>query len=257
VDPTDRFTELVTSSTGEVPLDEAALLIAAHAHPGLTVETGLVALDALATSAEASSPTELATFLFVSERFSGNTADYADPRNSYLDDVLERRLGIPITLSVLMIEVGRRCGIELHGVGMPGHFLVGDGYGAWYDPFYAGARLDEAACAARFAELQPAAPFDRRMLDPTPSRRIVDRMLANLQRSFLAREPASAAWVLRLRLRMPDLTAVQRGELAAVLGRVGHFSEAARELDEAARGLPPEPADHATRAAARLRARAN
>jgi regulator of sirC expression with transglutaminase-like and TPR domain len=257
VDPTERFIELVTSPTREVPLDEGVLLIAAHAHPDLVVDAGLGALDALAAATAASSPDELATSLFVTEGFAGNTFDYADPRNSYLDDVLERRLGIPITLSVLMIEVGRRRGIALHGVGMPGHFLVGAPDEGWYDPFHAGARLDVAGCAARFAEVQPAVPFDRRALDPTPSRRILDRVLANLQRSFLAREPASAAWVLRLRLRMPDLPASQRGELAAVLGRVGHFSEAARELDHAARELPPERAEQAARTAAQLRARAN
>ena len=63
---------------------------------------------------------ELATFLFVTEGFAGNATDYGDPRNSLLDDVLDRRLGIPITLSLLMMEVGRRCGLQMHGVGMPG-----------------------------------------------------------------------------------------------------------------------------------------
>ena len=84
----------------------------------------------------------LASVLFVDWGFAGNTTDYGDPRNSFLPDVIERRLGLPITLSVLMIEVGRRIGVGLHGVGMPGHFLVGvDGDpDAFIDPFHAGAR---------------------------------------------------------------------------------------------------------------------
>src|SRR5205823_9498396 len=109
-------------------------------------------LDELAVRAAGLSGAELATLLFVTEGFVGNAADYADPRNSYLDDVLDRRLGIPITLSVVMLEVGRRCGLQLHGVGMPGHFLVGGGPGEWFDPFHDGARLDLAGCAALFMQ---------------------------------------------------------------------------------------------------------
>jgi hypothetical protein len=82
-------------------------------------------------------------------------------------------------------------------------------------------------------------------------------MLTNLQGSLLQRDLASAAWVLRLRLRIPGLTPPQRAELAALLGHVGSFSEAARELDRLARELPGEPGAQAARAAARLRARAN
>jgi regulator of sirC expression with transglutaminase-like and TPR domain len=103
----------------EIPLDQAALLIAAHAHPELDVDARLAQLDTLAAGSVGLSSTELATRLFVTEGFAGNESDYGDPRNSYLDDVLDRHLGIPITLSVVMLEVGRRCGLRLHGVGMP------------------------------------------------------------------------------------------------------------------------------------------
>ena len=179
------------------------------------------------------------------------------PRNSYLDDVLDRRLGIPITLSVLMIEVARRNGLRLHGVGMPGHFLVGGGPGEWFDPFNAGVRLDIAGCAERFAETQAPAAFRPQYLMPIGPRRILERMLANLQHSLLEREPSAVAWVTRLRLRIPGITLSQRGELAGLLGRLGHFAEAARELDVLARELPGEGAEQAAQAAARLRARAN
>ena len=108
MDLTDRFAELLARPEPEIPLDEAALLIAAHAHPDLDLDARLAQLDALAASAAGLSADELATRLFVTEGFTGNESDYGDPRNSFLDDVLDRHLGIPITLSVVMLEVGRR-----------------------------------------------------------------------------------------------------------------------------------------------------
>ena len=129
-------------------------------------------------------------------------------------------------------------------------------------------RLDEAAFLVAMhahpdldldgrGETQDRAGFRPDFLLPSPPRRIVDRMLANLQRSLFQRDPASVAWVLRLRLRIPGLTPPQRAELAGLLGHVGSFSEAARELDRLARELPGDGGSQATRAAARLRARAN
>jgi len=257
VDATSRFAEIVSAPEPEIALDEAALVIAAHAHPGLDVTARLRELDALATTTRARDAAELATALFGDGGFAGNTTDYGDPANSYLDDVLDRRLGIPITLSVLMIEVGRRVGVPLRGVGMPGHFLVDAGAGEWYDPFHRGARLDIAGCADRFAETQVRASFRPQFLAPVGPRRILERILTNLQHSLLQREPSAAAWPTRLRLRIPGITVGCRGELAALLGNLGQFSEAARELDALARELPGEAGQRAAKAAARFRARTN
>ncbi len=171
MDVTDRFAELLARPEPEIALDEAALLIAAHAHPDLDLDARLAQLDDLAARAAGLTSPELATQLFVAEGFAGNADDYGDPRNSFLDDVLDRHLGIPITLSVVMIEVGRRCGLELHGVGMPGHFLVGAGTGEWFDPFHAGTRLDLAGCAALFAQTHAGAPFRPQFLMPVGAAR--------------------------------------------------------------------------------------
>jgi regulator of sirC expression with transglutaminase-like and TPR domain len=171
--------------------------------------------------------------------------------------VLDRRLGIPITLSVLMIEVGRRRGIDVRGVGMPGHFLVVVGEGEWYDPFHGGRALDYDGCVARFAELQDPAAFLPTFLAPVGPIAILDRMLANLQHSLIERAPARAAWPTRLRLRIPGITPARRAELAALLGSLGQFSEAATELDTVARDLPGTGSEQAAQAAARFRARAN
>jgi regulator of sirC expression with transglutaminase-like and TPR domain len=243
----------------DIALDHACLLIAAHAHPNLDVAARLEEVDSLAASLDVVDAAALAHALFVERGYAGNAVDYGDPRNSYLDDVLDRRLGIPITLSVLMIEVGRRVGVVVHGVGMPGHFLVrGTGADApWFDPFHGGIALDAVGCAARFGALYDPATFRTEYLAPVGPVAILDRMLTNLQHSLVERDPARAAWPTRLRLRLPDVPTARRGELAALLGSLGQFSEAARELDDVAGELSGADAERAARAAARLRARAN
>jgi regulator of sirC expression with transglutaminase-like and TPR domain len=257
LDATARFAALLALPEPEVPLDEAALLIAAHAHPALDVDARLTELDALAAHVDAASAEALARELFVGEGFSGNAADYGDPRNSLLDDVLDRRLGIPITLSVLMVEVGRRRGIPLHGVGMPGHFLVGGQPGEWFDPFHGGAELDVQDCADLFAALHPATTFAPRFLRPVGARAIVARMLANLQHTYTDRDPTAGVWVARLRLRVPGLTPGERADAAGTLGRLGQFAEAANEFDRLAGDLSGDAGTRAAAAASTLRARAN
>lgn len=256
VEPTEQFAELVAGPELALALDRAAFLIAAHAHPDLDVDGRLHELDQLATSSHATDASTLARVLFQERGFRGNTVDYGDPRNSLFDDVLDRRLGIPITLSVLMIEVGRRLGISLHGVGMPGHFLVGTGDG-FVDAFSGGVELDQAACIERFAQTQPRDAFRVEFLAPVGPRLIVDRMLNNLQHCYLARLPASATWPVRLRLLMPDQPAAVRVELAGVLGRLGRFGEAAAVIDAVAGEIPDARGEQLRRTAARFRARAN
>ena len=256
VDPTERFTDLLQNAESDIALDEACFLIAAHARPDLDVDERRAQLDALAASLDADDADALAHALFTDLGYAGNTIDYADPDNSYLDAVLDRRLGIPITLSVLMIEVGRRRGIELHGVGMPGHFLVGVGADQWYDPFHGGrARLRRLRRALRRAPrpggVPPIVPRTRwSHRDPRShvgeSPALVDRARAGAR-----------VWPTRLRLRIPGISAAQRAELAALLGSLGHFSEAATELDTLARDLPGSGGEQAAQAAARFRARAN
>ena len=136
MDATDRFVAEVTGA-GEPRLDVAALCIAAHAHPGLDVDEWVAKLDEIAHACRAPTPDGIRASLAFDYRFSGNRDDYNDPENSLLDSVIARRLGIPITLSVLTMEIGRRLGVTFAGVGMPGHFLltVPDEPGVWYDAF--------------------------------------------------------------------------------------------------------------------------
>ena len=114
--------------------------------------------------------------------FRGNREDYYDPRNSCLNDVLDRRLGIPITLSLVYIEIARGAALPLVGIGMPGHFLVGmaDRSDLYLDAFNGGTLLTRADCAARLRELNPELAFRPEFLDPTGPRQILTRMLNNL-----------------------------------------------------------------------------
>jgi regulator of sirC expression with transglutaminase-like and TPR domain len=259
VDAGARFTEVVTRPEPEIPLDEAALLIAASAQPGLDVAVQLGRLDDLAAGCKAPTLEALCSHLFTDLGFTGNTEDYADPRNSYLDQVLDRRVGIPISLSVLTMAVGRRLGVALAGVGMPGHFLVrhlGDPP-VFLDPFGGGQRLDEAGAEGIFRRLGGSGPFLPQWLDPVGPRAILARMLSNLRGIFLRSDLRSAAWVLRLHLAIPGVDAADRTALARALGALGQFPAAASELERVAAILPPDEAAALAAEARALRARAN
>lgn len=186
-----------------------ALVIARIGHPDLVPEPTLAALDALADEVRprivASDPPErraavLAHHLFDERGFRGNTEDYYDPRNSFLNDVLDRRTGIPIALAVVLIEVGARVGVRLEGVGFPGHFLVrvpGCRDDHLLDPFFGGRPIgyDElrerlrqfyaASGAPAGGNLQRALP---QALQSTGTLGILSRMLGNLLAVYRERD---------------------------------------------------------------------
>ena len=204
----ERFTETVEAPGSDLRLDVAAFCVAACAHPRLDVDAACGRLDALAGACPSPTFDGLRRFLFETEGFAGNVDDYGDPENSYLDTVINRRRGIPITLSVLMMEVGRRIGVPVHGVGMPGHFLTMDAErdGVWCDPFHGGMRYDVEGCRALFKTVHGSGTgFSRALLQPTPPDRILVRMLTNLEQSRLASDPAAVTWMCRLHLALPDL----------------------------------------------------
>ena len=257
---------MVADIHADPPLDEAALLIDATAN-GSDVDAGLARLDEFAATAiafpEGRSVEGLARVMFEDWSFVGNTTDYGDPRNSFLPEVMNRRMGLPITLSVLMIEIGRRIGVVLHGVGMPGHFLVGVGDGTetaehFVDSFSAGAVLDRFAVHDLFMRHYGGRlAFDLSMLRPTSSRLIVLRMLTNLQQTYAVRRSPNARWAANLRLAFPELPAEERQHTAEVLASVGAFDEAAVVMDELATAAPDADRDALARQATAYRSRSN
>jgi regulator of sirC expression with transglutaminase-like and TPR domain len=256
---TARFGELVARPDAEIPLDEAAALIGAHAAPEIDVGQQLVRLDDLAGTCPAATLDGLCRHLFDELGFAGNRDDYLDPRNSYLHEVLDRRTGIPISLSVVTLEVGRRLGVRLAGVGMPSHFLVRylDEPATFLDAFDGGVRLTEADCEAIFRVLGGTGTWVPAYLDPVGPRAILTRMLANLQGIFMPRDLRSASWVVRLRLLIPGLELRERVALARALGSLGQFDAAGAALEGAADAAPPEDADRLRAQARALRARSN
>jgi regulator of sirC expression with transglutaminase-like and TPR domain len=223
VEVSERFAELVGGPDASIPLDEVALCIAAHAHPEVDIAKSLALLDELADGCPAPTLDALVAYLFQSGRFSGNTADYYDPRNSFLHEVLDRRVGIPITLSVVALEVGRRIGVPLAGVGLPGHFLLRDKVDetVFIDPFHRGRLLDAAACQKLHRAIAgETARWDPSYLDPVTRRSIVLRLLNNLKAIYLRRADVhSLGWVLKLRAAVPGVSKEQQGAYARLMAR--------------------------------------
>ena len=220
----ERFGEVMGRPPHQVPLDEAALWLAAVAQPGLDVAGELTRLDALAVDVAGPTLDVLVAGLFGSGRFTGNSADYYDPRNSYLDQVIDRGVGIPITLAVVAIEIGRRIDVPLDGVGMPGHFLVRDRRDptTFVDVFHGGHVLDVDGCHALFSRsMGRPAPWHDAYLAPVATATIVERMISNLRLVFQRRNDRDALrWVMRLRVRCPGATDEDRADLNRLMAEL-------------------------------------
>jgi len=240
VDPTSRFTELVQGPEHALRLDEASFLIAAHDQPALDVGAALAELDELAAGIPERTLDGWRHHLFVDLGFSGNVKRYYDPGNSFLNEVVRRRRGLPITLSVLGMEVGRRVGLRLEGVGMPGHFLLRYGSDVYVDPFDAGHLLDRDGCIERFRAVNgPRAPFLPAYLDQVGPRAILARILNNLKAVYAGQgDVAALSWVFDLRRALPETTPLEDREWARVLGATGRFTEAAEALEALVDLLP-------------------
>lgn len=216
-----RVARLVATVDGDPTLDEAALAIATLLRPNID-EIGVLAdLDQLAADCPTPTRDGVIHFLFQppgpgrAARFSGDRQTYHAWQNSSLDLVLRRRSGMPITLSMIAIEVARRVGVRLVGVGLPGHFIVGDPSDAgWFaDPFHGLSGLGPDDCR-RIVEAQGINRWSDRFLAPVAARSIVQRMLNNLTVSLeRAGDGPMLAMVMAARARLPDF-ADERDALA-------------------------------------------
>lgn len=252
--PRRRFAELVNRHAEGVDLAAAALAISAEENPELDPAPCLAELDALAAelaprlaalgegaAAEVAKLDTLRRFLFVEKGFHGDRDDYYDPANSLLDRVLERRRGIPITLAIVLLEVGRRAGIPLLGVGFPGHFLVRHALHprVLLDPFD-GRFVSHRDCRDILARLGGGAiPFHPRLLAPVGERCILLRLLNNLRGIYAAQGdlPRTLAILDRMLLLAPhDAVHVRERGLLHL-----HRGDLSRALDDLGRYLAIEP----------------
>lgn len=242
----ERFKHAVAQPPDKLNVAEAALIIAADEYPDLEIETELAKLDALAEQVgprvrAAGEPhaklEELNRFLFDRLQFRGNREYYYDPHNSYLNDVLRRRVGLPITLSLIYIEVGRRLGLPLYGVGLPGHFIV-----KWkereteifVDPFNEGEIINELGLLRLLEDTykQPV-PLERDWLDAVGPQFILLRILNNLKGIFLHRQDHERALMVTDKLLVLEPGSPENLRDAGLLSfRVGAFRRAVGLLEE-------------------------
>ncbi len=211
--PREQFAALVAAGNG-CDLDRAALEIARIAYPDLDPSPYMARIEAYADTLRTrvgrtlppdEATLEIARYLFEELGFHGNSEDYYDPRNSFLNDVLDRRTGIPIALSVLLLSVAARLNLPAHGVGFPGHFLVrvdAPNGPLILDPFSGGRAVPRDELLARlraFAEAgggPPGSDLQRvlaQALQPTGTLEILGRMLGNLLSIYLDRDDSQAA----------------------------------------------------------------
>jgi regulator of sirC expression with transglutaminase-like and TPR domain len=223
---TQSLLDLLARRPSRIELDRAALEIARIEYPDLDATACITELDhhALAISDRARDLSDGRSFveaaneyLFVEAGFRGNEDDYYNPDNSCLNRVLETKRGIPITLSVIFIEIARRLSKQVSGVGLPGHFIVrydDPEYSAVIDPFHAGAILDTAQCC----QLAQVESLDHEMLDPVDRRHIAMRMINNLRGIYFGRrEPAKALQVLDLLIAAAPESADEHKQRAVAL----------------------------------------
>lgn len=247
-----RLAAVLAQDESRLDLARAALLIAAEEEPGLTIEPYLSRIEELGHEARLLLDTlggppvgVFNEYFFETLGFSGNRQSYQDPRNSFLNRVLERRTGIPITLAVLYAEIGRRAGLIVEGIGMPGHFLVqaratDDPQAYLIDAFHACVMTSED-CQARLDDI-----FGGRVtlhpshLQPVSKRQILARMLANLKAIYaqIQRPQRALAATERILLIMPDAHAEHR-DAAFFLAALERWHEAA---ERAAKYLQLAPA---------------
>lgn len=256
--PTVARERLVSALAADPPrLDLAALAIATLNRPELDAAAYLHTLDALAARVQLEMErhtghgevmaglTALRHVLADIEGFRGNEEEYQSPENSFLDQVLERKVGLPITLSVVYLEVARRAGIPLYGVPFPGHFLVACNAGDHklvVDPYNGGEILTEEGCKELLEQVAPQLRFNPSMLAPAPVELIAYRMLSNLRRVYLERDESEQGLAVVDLLLM--LAPNHPGELrtrAALLASLGAYRAALKDVERCLELSPEAP----------------
>jgi regulator of sirC expression with transglutaminase-like and TPR domain len=257
------FAELISREDARIDLARACLLIAQDAYPALEVERYMGEIERMATRLRARlGQTDAAEdrivalnqLLYEELGYWGNTEDYYDPRNSYLNEVIDRRTGIPITMSILYMELGRRIGLPVEGVSFPGHFLVRvrlRGGMLVLDPFSGGAPQSEDELRNRVKRVIPDGvaddlpaselPLDQ-FLEPATNRQILSRVLRNLKGIYRKdNKPERMLDVLnRMLLVTPDASAELR-DRGYVYQRLECYRAAFKDLTDYAEREPDAP----------------
>jgi regulator of sirC expression with transglutaminase-like and TPR domain len=256
------FVALIAGNDADIDLAQAALLIANEEYLDLDVAHYMAQLDSLAErvrellgiSSQPSLRAELLdvlvginSVLFDQEHFSGAQKDYYNPCNSFLNDVLERHMGIPITLSLLYIEIGKRLGVQIDGIGLPFHFVVRcrlpDGV-IYIDPYESGRLLSEEDCRELVQRmLRGKATFNPRWLEPISNKQFLVRMLTNLKHIYVYKKDYVRALSIcdRILLLVPQAP-IECRDRGIIHLHLKHHARALRDL-KAYVELAPEAGD--------------
>jgi len=234
--PAERLNSCLAEETPRLDHVLATIATVDDERSAAEIETAVVAeLDRLADSCP-SAPDAMAVLnhVYGTAGFSGDVADYYDPANSLIDRVVERRRGIPLTLAAIAAEIGRRLGVDLRPIGMPGHVLLGEGPDPthWFDPFSRGAQLGYDDCRLLFARFHAIEAFNQSMLRPMTAEAVAIRTLNNLRIAYVKRgQAAKTIPVLELRAAMTSAELADRLELANLLMTLGRMERAAEEYE--------------------------
>jgi regulator of sirC expression with transglutaminase-like and TPR domain len=247
-----RFADIVSRHESDINLAEAALVIAAEEYPRLDIALYLEKLEnfgnrvreRVETAATTADLVEsLNAVLFDELGFQGNRENYYDPRNSFLNEVIDRRTGIPITLSVVYIDVARQIGFSIHGIGLPGHFIVGHFNPVedfFIDVFNGGRLLTENALADLVSGMSGGrTQFNSTHLMPVTKKQILTRMLSNLLGIYAGSQDyrRAIASIERILLLMPDSLPHIR-DYGLLLAHIEKNGSAIEQLEKYLRRLP-------------------
>ena len=195
------FSEAVRRADEDIDLARATLYISGEEYPGLDIGRYLSMLDSLAEDAGRhiggaqqlrATVQRLGEYLSAEQGFAGNGADYYDPRNSYLNEVLDRKRGIPITLALVYKEVAKRLGLVFEGIGLPGHFVIRAGppdQELYIDPFNGGHLMSRSDCERTVQDLfHGSVEFQEEFLRPYTKKQLLIRLLTNLKQNYMRME---------------------------------------------------------------------
>ena len=246
------FYREINQPDGSINLAKASLYMALEEYPNFEPQEYLDALDSIADQVRSRLPTQnyplrviqtINRYLYEDCQFSGNDADYYDPRNSFLNQVLDRRTGIPISLSLVYLEVAKRIDFPMVGIGMPGHFLIRPDFedsGIFVDAFNGGEILFPEDCQGRLSQIY-GQPMDLppAFIAPVSRRQFLGRMLGNLKAIYLQQQDALRVLsaIERILLLFPDALG-ERRDRGILYYQLGRWIDARHDLKYYLRNAP-------------------
>lgn len=246
------FYQEVQKSEEDIDLARAALYIAQEEYPRLDTEEYLNALDTMAMEVDERLPSSryplrviqgINQYLYDDLGFAGNQQDYYDPRNSFLNDVIERRVGIPITLALVYLEIAKRIDFPMEGVGLPGHFLIRPAISdmeIFVDAFNRGEVLFAQDCQDKLNQMfQQSVTLRPEFLATVSKRQFLARMLTNLKYIYLRKQEVekSLSVVERILLLFPEATSELR-DRGLLYYQLGHYHQATKDLETYLENFP-------------------